>query len=214
MVQITPCSLPPLPSHSVVGINETQCEQRSCCWSPTPVANTPDTPWCFTQSQPSPGCSTSPPCSGHGSCTNDACVCDSGYASCAAPSVSDCSVWTDGDVKNCGSCGNDCPDHQGVNSSACQKGACVLTCSPGYNLCAGDCIPEKCSDAAPFTSVEISSILSYFLANINHNGNGAVVAANADQTSNPDYAYHWSRDAGISINQVRSCPRFTSSSVQ
>jgi hypothetical protein len=82
----------------------------------------------------------------------------------------------------------------------------VLTCSPGYNLCAGDCIPEKCSDAAPFTSVEISTILSYFLSNINHNGNGAVVAANADQTSNPDYAYHWARDAGISINQVQPLP--------
>ena len=129
-------------------------------------------------------------------------MCDAGYATCSAPSINDCSVWTDGDVKNCGVCGNDCPSHKGVQSSACQKGACVLTCSPGYNLCAGDCIPEQCSDAAPFTSVEMSTILNYFLANINHNGNGAVVAANADQTSNPDYAYHWSRDAGISINQV------------
>jgi hypothetical protein len=48
----------------------------------------------------------------------------------------------------------------------------------------------------------MDTILNYFLANINHNGNGAVIAANADQTANPDYAYHWSRDAGISINQV------------
>jgi hypothetical protein len=214
------CSLPPRHHPSFAGINETQCEQRGCCWSPTFIADALDTPWCFTQSQPSPGCATTPPCSGHGSCTNDACQCDSGYATCSAPSVDDCSIWTDGDVKNCGACGNgktphslhlfvsndplsDCPNHQGVQSSACQKGACVLTCSPGYNLCAGDCIPEKCEDAAPFTSVEMSTILNYFLANINHNGNGAVVAANADQTSNPDYAYHWSRDAGISINQVQ-----------
>ena len=82
----------------------------------------------------------------------------------------------------------------------------MLTCSPGYNLCSGDCIPEQCSDAAPFTSVEVARISSYFLANINHNGNGAVVAANSDQTSNPDYAYHWSRDAGISMNQASRRP--------
>lgn len=41
---------------------------------------------------------------------------------------------------------------------------------------------------------------NYFLANINIQGKGGVVAS--PSTSQPDYYYHWQRDGAISIREM------------
>ena len=42
----------------------------------------------------------------------------------------------------------------------------------------------------------------YFIANINIQGKGGVVAS--PSTTQPDYYYHWQRDAAISMRELMS----------
>lgn len=138
-----------------VGINQQICQSRGCCWSPvneivthdgTQVSSQPrygGIPWCFFKSPPSPSCSTSPQCSGHGACAagNGTCTCSSGYTTCAAaPTAEECAVDTQTDPADCGACGQSCPTGTGVASSTCSLGKCVTQCSTGYKLCFGECI--------------------------------------------------------------------------
>jgi len=58
--------------------------------------------------------------------------------------------------------------------------------------------------SAPFTNGEVETIRSYFESNINYGDNaftGCVVAS--PDSTNPNYLYHWQRDAGISMNVLQ-----------
>ena len=51
---------------------------------------------------------------------------------------------------------------------------------------------------SPYNSSELSTIHNLFLANINVDGSGAVVAA--PSKTHPNYYFHWVRDAAISMD--------------
>jgi glucoamylase len=53
--------------------------------------------------------------------------------------------------------------------------------------------------STPFSSSEVSTIRSYFLNNININGQGGIVAAPDYDTPGGSYYYHWMRDAALSM---------------
>lgn len=59
------------------------------------------------------------------------------------------------------------------------------------------------STSAPFSEDEVSKIRGYFLANIDIQGSGAVVAA-PDHNTGPggDYYLHWERDGALSMNAL------------
>ncbi len=60
------------------------------------------------------------------SCVNNQCVfeqCNPGYTNCDQNTQNGCEVFTDGDPKNCGGCGNVCPQ----NLPGCLKGQCVAS---------------------------------------------------------------------------------------
>jgi len=59
------------------------------------------------------------------------------------------------------------------------------------------------SSAAPFSDDEAAKVRGYFLANIDIQGSGAVVAA-PDHNTGPggDYYFHWERDGALSMNAL------------
>lgn len=65
--------------------------------------------------------------------------------------------------------------------------------------------PNPCSDVnwsasdAGFTQDYYDIMYNYYLANLNIEGSGAVVAAPDQETPGGSYYYHWMRDAGLSI---------------
>ena len=65
-------------------------------------------------------------------------------------------------------------------------------------------MPSK-TDKPPFTTSEITSMRALFLANININGSGAVVAA-PDHNTGPggDYYFHWERDGALTMTCVQT----------
>lgn len=64
----------------------------------------------------------------------------------------------------------------------------------------GSCFVTKSEAASPFTSAEIASMRSKFLANVNIKGSGAIVAA-PDHNTGPggDYYFHWERDGALTM---------------
>lgn len=200
----------PAPSGPCLSNNRTDCKigdkdgclGAGCCWSPAidKVGQALfDTPWCFYHSGPSPACSTNPPCSGHGQCTEGSCKCSAGFASCGPPSKQDCSINFATDKENCGRCGNKCASGPGVSKSVCAAGACAVTCESGYKLCFGDCVKtDDCSKIGPYSPSEVATFTGYFMDNLNVNGSGAVMASPSH--SNPNYYYHWQRDAALSMD--------------
>ena len=49
-------------------------------------------------------------------------------------------------------------------------------------------------------NADLQTMSGYFLANINIQGKGGVVAS--PSTTQPDYYYHWQRDGAISIREM------------
>eukprot|EP00475_Leptophrys_vorax_P045008 TRINITY_DN922_c0_g1_i1.p1 TRINITY_DN922_c0_g1~~TRINITY_DN922_c0_g1_i1.p1 ORF type:complete len:621 (-),score=167.52 TRINITY_DN922_c0_g1_i1:85-1947(-) len=191
------------------GINQGQCESKGCCWVPTTELSLGGIPWCFFTSPASPACSTTPQCSGHGTCGTDqpTCTCSTGYATCGAVSANDCSVHTDGDVENCGGCGQACFNGAGVQTRTCQSGTCNVQCQSGYKYCFGSCAQtDDCSKVAPFSDDEINTFVGYFMKNIDVNGLGGVLAS--PSKSSPNYYYHWARDGAISMYEMMNVKSF------
>ena len=127
--------------------SQQSCEAKGCCWSPVQVEGTP---WCFKKNAaPSPSCTTSPPCSGHGTCNADKqCTCNSPFLTCGNVSAHDCNIDSSSDIDHCGACGTMCPPagSAGVVSSKCVNAACQITCDAGFLLCYGKCVKTaKCS---------------------------------------------------------------------
>lgn len=115
----------------------------------------------------------------------------------------DCGIDPESDINNCGACHKACAQGEGVLDSKCTQGSCVVTCDAGYLLCDGSCVQtDDCSKVGPYSDAEIEVILGLFLKNIDVNGGGAVMAS--PSTQNPNYYYHWMRDAAISMNVLLS----------
>lgn len=65
------------------------------------------------------------------------------------------------------------------------------------------CSLKHNSTEAPFSEAEVEKIRSFFLANIDIQGSGAVVAA-PDHNTGPggDYYFHWERDGALTMNTL------------
>ena len=70
-------------------------------------------------------------CGNNSICSNNKCVCKTGYANCNNDFSDGCEINKNTDVNNCGSCRNSC----GVNA-ICSNGSCV--CNSGYANCDND----------------------------------------------------------------------------
>jgi len=190
--------------------DKTGCLGAGCCWSPV-MDSVGDTPWCFYRSQPSPACKTTPQCSGHGSCTGGVCECKTPFATCGDPSAHDCAVDTSDDIANCGRCGAKCASGTGVATSSCRAGVCDVTCNAGYLLCSGDCVKtDDCAKVGPYTPAQVQTFTNYFIANLNVDGSGAVMAS--PSKANPNYYYHWQRDAALSMDVLQHSGNSTNTS--
>jgi hypothetical protein len=78
-------------------------------------------------------------------CPGGSCQCPANLASCSALCVDEQT-----DVKNCGSCGNNCAAKPNVASATCSAGSCVTTCSGSTTDCdpaAGNGCEDLTSDA-------------------------------------------------------------------
>lgn len=53
--------------------------------------------------------------------------------------------------------------------------------------------------STPFSSSEVSTMRNYFLANINIDGKGGIVAAPDYNTPGGSYYYHWMRDGALTM---------------
>jgi len=61
-------------------------------------------------------------------------------------------------------------------------------------------VPTYGPDLPPFSDDEVTLMSQYFFNNIDIGGSGAILAS--PSTHDPDYYYHWMRDAAISMNVV------------
>jgi hypothetical protein len=99
---------------------------------------------CVATDDPATGCAGAAcdPCvNAHGAvaCAAGACApaCDPGYADCNGNAADGCEAPTDGDVANCGGCGQGCAIAHA--NAGCALGVCtVASCDPGYADCNGD----------------------------------------------------------------------------
>jgi glucoamylase len=115
----------------------------------------------------------------------------------------DCSVAND-DKLDCG--------YYGIDESQCvAKGCCW---SPSYNTAletssapwcyyqAGaqtSCFALQTDLKEPFSSSDVETMKGYFLANINIDSKGGVVAAPDYDTPGGSYYYHWMRDGALTM---------------
>jgi len=145
------------------GIQQSDCEQRGCCWNPTSEQGQP---WCFFKTNPSITCNPSgdrTEC-GYKGITDDECFQKN---CCWGPTSQDNDPWCF------------------ASSQPTNKPTLVPTYSP---------------DLPPFSDAEVTLMSQYFFNNIDMGGSGAILAS--PSTHDPDYYYHWMRDAAISMNVV------------
>lgn len=87
------------------------------------------------------------------------------------------------------------------SSDYCDKRVTSTNYVQDYTL-SSSCFGMKATfDSAhsPFSEKELETMRSYFMANINIEGSGGVVASPATQTPGGSYYYHWMRDAALTM---------------
>ena len=99
--------------------------------------------------------------------------------------------------------------HLGSTEPTCEAaGCCWVPVTPNPNndpWCyyapgnAPQCPLTYNSSGAPFAQSEVDTMRKYFLANINIDGSGAVVAAPDYNTPGGSYYFHWERDGALSM---------------
>jgi len=99
---------------------------------------------------------------------------------------------------------------QGIDQRQCEATGCCWTQSYWGPWCFSpggasfvQCSLKYASVGAPFSDEEVEKVRSYFLANIDIQGSGAVVAA-PDHNTGPggDYYFHWERDGALSMDAL------------
>jgi glucoamylase len=158
------------------GINETQCESKSCCWSP--VNPNPDNlPWCFyVNGAPTPSPPPTPL-----ACDDSGLRLDCGYVG-----IDETGCETKG-------CCWDPVDPNPNNLPWCFYSN-IYTPTPTP--------PPPPPGTPPFSDAEVAQMMGYFLDNIDIQGSGAVVAAPDYTTPGGSYYYHWMRDAALSMRAL------------
>lgn len=115
----------------------------------------------------------------------------------------DCNV-SDNDRQDCG--------YVGIDQNGCQsKGCCWSPASSGAPWCfydSGDdasCFAMTNSTLldVPFSKSEIETMKGYFMANINIDGSGGVVASPDNNTPGGSYYYHWERDGALTMRALQ-----------
>jgi len=123
------------------------------------------------------------------------------HTSHSFPTDDQCDVG-DNDKVDCG--------HVGTDQGQCEQQGCCWhpENSNGAPWCyhkKGDittCPLAYESKDAPFSDDEVSTMRKFFLANINIDGSGAVVAAPDYNTPGGSYYYHWERDGALSMGAL------------
>jgi len=102
----------------------------------------------------------------------------------------------------------------GITQSQCEaRGCCWRPAAPGQvwffhygspgaksgNLSSNLLQPVE----VPFTDTELEQIKGYFLANIDIEGSGAVVASPDHDTPGGDYYFHWERDGALTMHALQ-----------
>ena len=93
------------------------------------------------------------------------------------------------------------PDGQGSSTPWCFYGLNYTTTPPPF--------PPPAHAGSPFTSAQVSTMFSYFLANLNIQGLGGVVASPDTTTPGGSYYYHWERDGALSMHALQIVSNFT-----
>eukprot|EP00928_Gymnodinium_smaydae_P018804 TRINITY_DN1716_c0_g3_i1.p1 TRINITY_DN1716_c0_g3~~TRINITY_DN1716_c0_g3_i1.p1 ORF type:complete len:551 (-),score=106.00 TRINITY_DN1716_c0_g3_i1:396-2048(-) len=154
--------------------SENDCVSNGCCWKPI-EPNPNNRPWCFKASGPAP---PAPP----------------------APTPAECAV-DDYDKADC---------HQGSEDSCNAAGCCWKPMAQGsstpwcFYKAGAVKVPHctlKSAPQEPFSNSEVAAIRELFVANLDIQGSGMVVAA-PDHNTGPggDYYYAWQRDGALSMS--------------
>jgi glucoamylase len=145
-------------------------------------------------------------------CANSTCLitCESGYISCPLGNGSDTCVK--GSVCPALPCNVEDPEKvdcgfSGVNEQQCEaKGCCWLPSNvsniPWCFYKAGtstNCFGVQPTLSLPFSESEVTTMRGYFLANINIQGKGGIVASPDTNTPGGSYYYHWMRDGALTM---------------
>mmetsp|Transcript_33419 Transcript_33419/g.93798 ORF Transcript_33419/g.93798 Transcript_33419/m.93798 type:complete len:571 (+) Transcript_33419:58-1770(+) len=162
------------------GIDEDECEGKGCCWEPV-SPNPNNEPWCFYPPNfaPPPPPPPSPPSE---NCNNDGYRVDCGY-----------SGITESECEAKGCCWNELDDNPN-NLPWCF--------APNMNLPPAPQTPVPPPGTPPFSAEEVETMMGYFMANLNVDDSGAVVAAPDTTTPGGSYYYHWMRDGALSMRAL------------
>eukprot|EP01038_Epipyxis_sp_PR26KG_P005833 gene5833-8048_t len=117
--------------------------------------------------------------------------------------ASDCSAVADYNKVDCG--------YVGIDQTGCQaKSCCWATSTTGAPWCfyenapaTSNCFGFQSEASLPFSESEVSAFRTNFLANININGQGGIVAAPDYDTPGGSYYYHWMRDGALTMRCVQ-----------
>jgi len=138
-------------------------------------------------------------------CESNGCCWDTsggdGSPYCFYKSATQCDVT--GDRQDCG--------YIGIDADGCQNAGCCWAPSgdhsdipwcyhPNTPTLQPSQIPTFSPGEVPFTDAEYNKMKTYFFQNIDISNTGCILAS--PSTSEPDYYYHWMRDAAITMNIV------------
>lgn len=111
-------------------------------------------------------------------------------------------------------CGYSGIDQDGCNSKGCcwvpaGQGSSIPWCFYGTNYSTSVPLPPPSIPGAPFSSSELSTMYDYFIANIDIQNLGGVVASPDNSTPGGSYYYHWERDGALTMNALQLVTSFS-----
>ena len=111
-------------------------------------------------------------------------------------------------------CGYSGIDQSGCNAKGCcwvpaYQGSSIPWCFYGSNHSGSVPLPPPAYPGAPFTQSNLDTMYGYFLANLDIQGLGGVVASPDNSTPGGSYYYDWERDEALSMNVLQLVTDFT-----
>eukprot|EP01035_Chromulina_nebulosa_P040951 gene40951-55347_t len=113
--------------------------------------------------------------------------------------------------------------YYGINQATCEsKGCCWASSSVGgipwcffnSDVTSTSCFGYKDTMTVPFNDTEVSVMRKYFLANINIQSKGGVVAAPDYNTPGGSYYFHWMRDGALTMRCLQETNPDSFSSIE